>query len=267
MRYFRYRGKRANKAKRQPKFKNPNKRNFVKAVKKVIDKVAEDKQAYYNTSTDSLITFNSGITSAGDVLQVIPSITRGTAPNERIGDKISAKYLKLSGYVRYTPTVNLDDIGRGNIAVRIIVATPKYRLNFPDNQTTTAINSLLKKGGTTTAFTGVLTDLYAPINTDMWTVHANRVMYITQPIWTSSGPSPPSNRTTTEYENIIKFFKINIKMKKTLMYDSGVNFGLSPINAAPVFMLGYVYLNGASPDVANTFVSCHYSTDFRYQDL
>ena len=44
------------------------------------------------------------------------------------------------------------------------------------------VKYIVKKGGTQTAFTGVVSDLYAPINNDAITTYYDKLIYIQNPI-------------------------------------------------------------------------------------
>lgn len=264
---MRYRGKARKSGKKTVKkaIRTAKKSNFVKAVKAVIHQQEETKQAFYRlNNAETLVNFNSYITTASDMCQVIPNIARGTANNERIADEIISQKLQLRGHIRYTPTTVIDAPGRGNIAVRLMVVSSKIRPNFPDVQgSTSPLSQLLKKGGSTSAFTGILSDLYAPINSELWTKHFNKVYYLNQPINIRGAGALSSGYQ--DLQNIIKFFKIDIKLKKKLYYDSNINNGNTPTNAGPVLLMGYVYLNAADGDFTDTNVSMYYCSELSYE--
>lgn len=248
--------------------KNPKKSNksFAQKVKAVIHKQEETKQAFYKSDVnDALTTFNSYINSAGDMLQVIPNVSKGTSSNNRIGDELIVQRLTVQGHLRYTPQTTVNDAGRGNIAVRMMIVSNKIRPSYPDvNTSLSPLSQLLKKGGTTTAFSGLLSDLYAPINQDLWTKHYNKVIYLNQPMMiqpTTAGLSSGFQ----DLQNIIKFFKIDVKLKKKLVYDDGINGGITPTNAGPIMLIGYVYLNGATPDNVSQNVGLWYNSTMLFE--
>lgn len=244
------------------------KNNFVKAVKKVIDRDTETKQAWYS-SGNSLTQFNSGINSAGDMLQVVPNINVGTNTNERIGSKLKAKSLTIKGHIRY----NTNDIPDVNypacVYVRMMVVSPKYRSNYTDNTGSTfPLTALLKKGGATSAWTGVFSDMNAPINTDMFTVHAQRRFYLNQSVFPTVGAAAPSATVSADVKNLIKFFNIPLRVKnKILRYDNSLSSNLLPTNYSPIILLGFCYMDGTSPDTISTPLGMEYIVDFRYEDL
>lgn len=244
------------------------KARFARAVRKVIDSESETKQAFHKlTSDDSLLMFNSQINSTGDMCKVIPDIDRGTADNQRIGDQIKAQSLIIKGHIRYNPSSNINDLGRGNVAVRVMVLSLKIRPSYATaKDSVNPLSSLLKKGGTTSSFGGYLSDLYADINTDLFTKHYNKVFYLNQQVY-----NQPATATAAggfqDLQNIVKFFKIKVPLKgKIFKYDDSVGFGLTPTNVGPFLVLGYAYLNAAAPDTTSTNVGLFYDSVLNYQD-
>lgn len=243
--------------------------NLRKFVRKVISEKAETKVAHISTG-NSLVLFNSGINSSADMLQVIPNIAQGTNDSNRIGNQLNAQYLKLSGYVRLAiNTENIEERSTANVMVRLMVLSMKNRNGiYADALGGSAnLSSLLKKGGTTSAFTGVLGDIYAPINTDFFTVHADRRMVLSQNLIAQPGSAGIST-VALDTSKIVKFFKLNIKCRnKKLVYDSFAASGLQPVNWAPFLVLGYSFLDGSSPDTLSTSVGLNYISDFGFEDV
>lgn len=254
------------------KKKGVNKK-MEKAVLEIVraenHKQAETKQAYHsiNGSSSAMTYFNSGITSSGDMLQVLPYISQGSGDNQRIGDQINTQSLKISGYIRYLPnTENYEQSAFSHVVARLMVVSLKYRSAYPDSAGSTApLSGLLKKGGTATAFTGVLSDIFAPINTDLWTKHHNEVFYLSQPLLVQPGTAGQTTMPL-DVKNLVKFFNINIPCKKTLKYDNNVTSGSSATNFAPMLLLGYAYLNGDAPDTVTSNLGMYYTSILNYED-
>lgn len=244
------------------------KSNFAKAVKKVINAESETKQAFHRlTDNETLLMFNSQINSVGDMCQVIPNMDRGTQDNQRVGDQIKAQSLIIRGHMRYNPSSAINDLGRANIAVRLMVLSIKARPSYATaKDSVNPLSSLLKKGGTTSSFAGYLSDLYADINTDIFTKHYNKVYYLNQQVYNQPATAGAQGGFQ-DLQNIIKFFKIKVPLKnKIFKYDDGIGSGLQPSNFGPFLVLGYVYLNGASPDSTTTSVGLYYDSMLNYQD-
>lgn len=241
--------------------------NFVKQVRKVISSQTESKQAY-SSSGNTLTMFNSGIDSVGDYIQILPSIANSTADNGRIGDQIRAQTLNVKGFIRLNVNDTADSTKLPQVAVRLMVLSMKNKSNWSDVGASAApLNTLLKKGGTTTNFSGVLSDLHAPINRDVFTCHADKKFYLKQEYINAIGPSVPSQYVTQDISKAIKFFNIPVKCRNRLLkYDTSISSGLYPTNFSPFMVLGYCYLDGSAADTLSTNLGLNYDSTFTYED-
>lgn len=241
-------------------------RTFVKKVKKIMDKEVETKQAF--TGNNTLINFNSGINAAADYQQIVPSIGQGTGDSQRVGSKITAQKLNIRGYLRMVLNDTVDSTSSQSAIVRLMVVSNRSIANWEQASANgTWLSTLLKKGGTTSAFTGAISDLYAPINRDAFIVHYDKRFYLNQAFLNSIGASPPSTVVSQDIKNMIKFFNINIKCKnKVLKYDNTIS-SINPLNFSPMLVLGYVKPDNAdSPDTLTTRVGLQYDSVFNFQD-
>lgn len=233
---------------------------FAKKVLSVIHKQAETKQAFTQLDPTN---FNSGVNSSGDCIKVLPSINQGTADNSRIGDQIRGQSLTVKGAVVWSPSVgSFGTFSNARLGVRVMIVQPKNLTDYSSalSSPTSWLNILLKKGGTTTAFTGLLPDLWAPINTDAITKYYDRVHYI-------NGTYQSTAVGSTQLLGGIKIFKHTFKLRnKLLKYDTGVNSGLYPVNFAPFLLIGYCHMDGSGPDSVSTAVTAMCDMIFNYED-
>lgn len=231
-------------------------KSFVKKVEAVIRKDVETKSAYRAEAGSGI---NAAITSATDAFQLVPNIIQGTSDSTRIGDQLRGQSLIIRGH--FNTALSYTGSTTCRLGVRMMIVTPKQYNNFAQVQANAAIwlQYLLKKGATTSAFTGLITDFYADINTDAITVHYDKKFYINTPyLQTAVGD--------TGIFNSVKFFSRRIALKnKLLRYDSNIDSGLTPSNYSPVLLIGYVKLDGTAPDV-NTHISLNYNAYLRYED-
>lgn len=250
------------------KKKRTYKRKATKLAKplKVIQRAIENKQAF--TSSNATF-FNSGIDSAGDMIQIIPNIAKSVNENGRIGNQICAKSLKIKGFLRFLPQSNttVNTTHYGHVGIRIMILTLKSAGNYTSAlQQSSSLNSLLQKGGTTVAFTGAISDLYAPINRELFTVHFNKVYYVTQS-YVFTGDNITNPKVAIDVSKLVKFFNINIKCKnKILKYDSALSSDLLPSNLGMFLCAGYTYMNGDAPDSLTTNLQLSYDVIFDYED-
>lgn len=240
---------------------------FVRAVKKVINSMTETKQAFHS-SGDSLIMCNSGVNSSGDMFQILPNIADGGLPNQRIGNQITAQSLNVRGYLKLNVNDVTDSTKLPNVIARVMVVTMKSRPCYYDATGASAtLATLLKKGGTTVGFTGVLSDIYSPINRDAFTVHYDKRFYLNQSYVNVTGASPPTTILAQDIKNTVKFFNFNVKCKnRVLKYDEDIGSDLLPSNFGPFLLVGYSYLDGSSVDTLSTNVGIQYDAVFNYED-
>lgn len=245
------------------KSKKPNRRgrkipkpskSFVKKVMSVIHKDTESKQAF---TSQSNVYYNSGINATGDTVCIVPNIAKGTNDNQRVGDQLRGQRLQLKGAIQLvSPQGTLSNC---RVAVRMMVVMPKQYTVFDSSVVAGWMPYLLKKGGVTTAFTGILSDLWAPINTDLITKYYDKVFYLNTSYNQVAG--------TSTLGNSVKFFshKFNLK-NKLLKYDDAAQAGLLPVGYAPQIILGYVHMDGTGPDTLTTAVSMSFDSIFTYED-
>lgn len=261
-----FRLRKSYKSVRAPKGKSA----LVKTIKSVVSRMAEDKTAYTSISETTPLTFNSAINNTAEILQIVPNVAPGTEENQRVGDKIKPTRLRVNGYVRVVPNVSGTISGTNNgitqVGVRLFVVSLKSKSNFDDvASSATPLSSLLKKGGTNVGFTGLISDLMAEVNTDLWTVHEDRVMYLTQ---TYNNYATQVGYWETDISKQIAFFDFDLAVKSRVFnYDDNTSSGLQPTNYAPIMLLGYCYLNGQSPDTVATNVGLFYQSTLKYQDM
>lgn len=233
---------------------------FAKKVRAVLHKNVESKQAFSSLPSTA---FNSGITAVGDIQNLLPTIAQGTADNARIGDQLRGQRLTIKGAVVYNPsTGSYGTYPNTRLAVRIMIVQPKqygdYSAIYSNFSSWSAF--LLKKGGTTTNFSGTLSDLWAPINSDAITKYYDKIMYL-------NGPYERTAVGGYQMLGSTKFFNISLKMRnKLLKYDAAVSGGLSPTNYAPIMLIGYVHMDGSSPDGVSTAITAQYDSIFTYED-
>lgn len=227
-------------------------------IQKVIDSNMEDKYAYKSIIN---INYNSGIDSAGDLNFILPNISNGVTDNARIGDQVKLKSLSVRGHIITNLTYNTYSQCR--IGIRLMVVQPKLytSLSAISANALTWLPLLLKKGATTTNFTGAVSDLYAPVNTDVITTYYDKIIYMQSPYIAGTNTGDVSGSRTT------KFFNIKFKVKnKLLRYDAGENSGLTPVNFNPVLIIGYAHLDSAIPDTVNTQINLSWDSMMYYQD-
>lgn len=247
---------------------------FTKKVKKIISGVAETKQAHYNYG-NTLTNFNSGISGTLDMLQVIPNIDKGDDDNQRSGDQITAKTLTISGHIKLYPPTQVSGTYPNqpkisNITCRLMILSMKKAGSY--DMATAAngnLTSLLRKGGTNTAFTGVISDLYSPINRELFTVHEDRLINLSQSyVFYPQATAQTSSCVAIDEKDSVRFFKKSLKIRnKIFRYDPTTSGGILPTNYGPFLVMGYVYTDGSGADTLNTQIGMTYISTLNYEDI
>lgn len=243
-------------------------RKFVKMVKKVIHSQSEDKMAYAS-SGDTPIYFNSGITSASDIQTVLPQINENANDNGRIGDELRAKRLRLRGHIILSDNTD-NNMWNKRVGVRLMIVSPKRFPNIDDAYSNFSAwnTALLKRGGTQVGYTGLVRDLYTPINTDEITCYYDKVFYLSQDrVFEWVNTTNVGSKATQGIRDTVKFFNISIPCyNKKLHYDQGASSNLQPTNYGPFLLLGYSFLDGSSADTVSTRIGLVYDSYFTYED-
>lgn len=238
--------KRTAKKRSARKSKSFSSKSFRKAVQTVIHKDVETKSAYTFTNA---VAFNSGMTVVGDCIQIVPNISRGVDDNERIGQQLRAQKLKIKGFL--TASFNYVTASASRIGVRVMIVQPKMYSDLTSILAGSPVwlPTLLKQGGATVAFTGIVNDLQADVNTDAITKYYDKIFYMNAPyVYTSVG--------VVDTRNTVKFFSKTLNLRNKLMlYDDDINAGLTSTNYNPVMLVGYCHLDGSGPDTVSTQVS------------
>jgi len=243
------------------KKRSSKKISFKKKVQAIINKNEEDKEAFTSLSATA---FNSGMNSSGDIMYIIPNIAQGTLENQRIGNQVTAKSLSVRGAIVWNPSSGtFGTYSNTRLGVRVIICQPKayntYESIFANATTWQA--TLLRRGGTTVAFTGIMTDLWSPINTDAITKYYDKIYYL-------NGSYQASNAGYSQLLGSTKMFSFKKTWKngKVFKYDPSVGSGIAATNYAPVMMLGYVHMDGSGPDSLTTAVNFQWDAVLNYQD-
>jgi len=242
--------------------KTPSK-SLKRAIESIIHKNAESKEAHHSRP---LTAFNSGVNEAGDIIRIVPSIATGTTDGTRIGDEIRLQRFNLKGHLILSTSNN--SLSNARIAVRMMIVQPKALSLFANIVSDiTWLNTLLKKGGTTTAFTGTLSDLYSPINTNAITKYMDKIFYLTTPvIVNTSGTTSVNTSVSSDYTRTVRFFNHTFKLKnKKVTYDVSTS-SIQPLKYSPVLLIGYVHLDGTVADSLETQVSMEHVSCLTYED-
>jgi len=226
----------------KPRLSKPTATAVRKIAKAVVRKEAETK--YVSLTQD--LSFNSTISSASECYRLMPDIPQGTDDFQRIGDKVSGRYLYVKGHVQYNAafinTPRVDNYVPPS-TIRLLILSQKNVKANAQISTLADTSQLLKDNvatGVARAYVGAMTDNLAPINKDLFKVHLDRKIKMKAIYQTSDNTGTGGWVGLPTY-----YFSVRIKMPKTLYFDA--TNGNSPNNFAPFLCMGSVLEDGSSP--------------------
>lgn len=232
------------------------KKAVTAVVKSVIARNQENKMIGWLTELNT--PHNTAIGPA-DCVPLIQQIAPGVSAQQRVGDRIKPRSLRLRGIVSYTPdTCNTTQ----NLYVRIIIASQKNIKTGADVFAGSVDTAHLLRpgylGADQTAFTGLTHNLYEPINRDLFRVYLDKVIKLA-PSLTTGGGREQQPLYLARYSFRMK------QMPANLTYDDGN--GNWPNNFAPFITMGYAFSDGTGPDLATfTRIVNNCSAFLEYED-
>lgn len=242
----------------------------MKAVaKQVVEDALEDKYVSKAIGTSGTpVYFNAAISSNSEVYPLLPEIAQGVNSNERVGDKIRPKRLRVDFVITANGSYNSSQLNQ----VRLFILQDKSIRNtnalkdIPLTQTGTPIGNLIDYGGTVGAFTGVPDVIMRRVNRQRYHVFKDKTMELCAGI----GQTPQAANTylgTQVFVSGQQCYKLSfvIPTPALLTYSSAGD--VWPSNFAPFMCLGYVQPDGnATPDNILTRVAVNWISHLDYED-
>lgn len=222
----------------------------LKLMRTMIGKEAENKERGFEVENGVL--HNAPISDA-DVVPILGSIPEGTGSNERLGDRVKPKALRIRGVLGLNPDYNPNN--------KPMIATVMI-LSCKDKKTNALVTAgagladLLKPniGGTTQVpWDGTTFRSTFPVNQGKFRVHYQRQFRI----------APGSLAGGTREFDYIKWKYSFKSMPASLSWDEGTGDDCN--NFAPFVVIGWCYTDGSAADVVPRLVS-NISSVFSYED-
>jgi len=240
-------------------------------AKKVIADALEDK---YATSIIGSIGgvplyFNASIGSNQEVYSLLPAISQGTNSNQRVGDKVRPKSLRVDFVITANGSYNSSQLNQVRLFVLEdkAIRNPSALRDIPALQTGTPISTeLLDLGGTTGGFFGQPNQIMYRINRQRYTVHKDKVLELCA----GNGQTPQAGNGyngTQIFVSNEQCWKVSVKIPTPAVLKYSGALDTFPTNFAPFFCLGYVQPDGnASPDQILTRVAVNWVSHLDYED-
>lgn len=239
---------------------NPS--QMTRYIKNTINGCLETKHV---SLSQTLVAFNSGITSQSDFMKLLPQIVQGGGDNNRIGSDIQPIKLVVRGYVIYnsaSPLVGVQNAGM--LGARLFAFSDKSSKCYNNLDFNF---SILDAGGTPQGFGGTALDFMTPHNNDNFTFYSDKKLKILKPAGGSNGNNS-LQQIVSMHNSLYHPFTITIKankMPKNLKYDEVLSNSY-PLNFAPFIALGYSDLFNFSPDTISQQISMEYVSTLYFKD-
>jgi len=190
--------------------------------------------------------FNNRISGTSDLIKIIPDISSGTGNNDRLGNKITPKGLK----VVVSMTVNQVN-GSTSIPMlpRLMVLSAKNVKAWTDIASVD-VTKFLDDGVAERAFGGDITDYQCPLNKEYVIAHKDIKTEL------SLGTAEQNGQRTRTYT----FW---IKCPKVLNYN---DFDVTPTNFAPFLCMGFAVGDFSVPSEAFLGVRLALTSMLYYED-
>ena len=244
--------------KRAYKKKNPGTKLVTKSqLYKAIHKNEETKLVL----TEAAYTlYNSGISSASEMVSIIPPMSQGTSGNQRVGDSIRPIKLVFRAVLSY----NADNISSANMIIsRLFLLQQK---GIRDAGYAASLSTqILQNGSVGTTFTGALLDITRPKNTDLFTFYADKKHKFLKPAGLSY--TGVASGITSMDKSMVQFVTITLTQKQlpaVLKYNG--TSATSPDNFLPLMALGYAYAQNDTPDGISTQLGISWTSTLYYKD-
>lgn len=238
---------------------------LVRAVaKKVVADALEDKYSSFliNPLTSLPTYFNAGIASTAEVFPVLPPVAQGTNSNQRIGDKIRPKKLRVDCVITANGSFSSSQMNQ----VRLFILQDKSIKNLNALFSTPISTQLLDLGGTTDGFKGLPADIMRRVNKQRYNVYADKVFEILS----GQGQTPQPVNTYVGNQVFVsgeQCYKVSFVVPTPAVLSYSNSADVWPVNYAPFMCLGYVQPDGnAFPDFLLTRVACNWVSHLDYED-
>jgi len=245
---------------------------LVKAVaKKVVDAALEDKYVTQFIQTSGYPRYLNGeiLGTSADLFPLMPAISQGTDSNNRVGDRIRPKKMRVD----FTMTCNGEVNSSWLLQTRLMVLQDKSikdtlaLLPSAGVQPGTPIGTeLLNTGGGVVGFTGAPAGIMTRINRERYIV----IKDVQKELINGSGLGPVLTNSWGGGQAYVSGaqchkFSVVIPTPAVLKYSKALD--IYPSNFAPFFVLGYVQPDGNAASASIPLrVAINYVVHLDYED-
>lgn len=238
---------------------------FDKRVKAVISRMAENKIANFRAARTlrgySVLDYSVTIVPCTPFTSFL-SIPQGVAQDERVGNSIRVKKLKLSGVLRTLPYNLTTNVNPCPVYVKLLFMTRK---DSP-MEIVSDLGDLLQLGSASESPSTALTSLMRPFNKDEWTVHTTRTYKLGNSVYEGTSQSlMDQSYANNDFRfnqfvsvDLTKYCVKNIKFDDNTVNPSTRNIVMYPL----VFRADNIAMTSTEEQVA-----FDYNLDFEFEDM
>lgn len=227
------------------RYKKSTKLATVGQVKRMISKRMENKLAGQVLTVPTTPFINT----PGVFLPLLPSIAQGDTDNQREGNKVFPRRLRVAITVAYLRSPSTP-IQSNSILYRILAVSDKKFNHIPIALNQTDASHLLDSGTGEHAYLARIEDYLAPVNSECYKVHKD-----------IRGKISFGTDEVNMYNTYTHVFTINCP--KVLSYNDNQTF---PTNFAPMLAVGYSFADGTIPTDQFNPMNVTLQTTLYYED-
>ena len=239
---------------------------FAAQVKQVLMRNAETKYVR-DDIIGTPVLFNSLVSTYADFYRAFPSLAQGVQSNNRLGQRVTPTKIQLmiNGTLDHTDALSRD------LEIHVwVIKNKSQKTVLPDSAAGGGYNStngwlnynageLLDNGtGANTPFDGTWLATTKPLNTDAFTLIKKYVKHI----YKGSGTS--NNDQVANNERRSFSIRCNIPCHQ-FIYDEQSD--VLPTNFAPMFAIGYRYIDNTDPDTGTGLLEVTAATHMWFKDM
>lgn len=249
--------------------KTVKKPTIKKMIKTAIHRTIENKSRQeIVTTAKTLYSANSAALLDGSIIPLTPFATslqvdQGVGAANRVGNKINLRKLTFKGTIFPQPYDGVFNVSPQPLQVKLWIFYDKRDPTI--KPTPAAQGNFFQNDNSTTTFSNNLSDLWKPINTDIYRVVATKMFKLGNAINTSSG----TNAAASDWTN--NDFKYNCNFSIPLTKHCVKNIKFNDNNSNPTTrglfaMFQCVYASGGAVSSGQILAKMYYMLDMEFED-
>lgn len=237
-------------------------KTFAAKVKRIIHRVAEDKNYVYYASNQSIV---SAAVNIPFNINLVPPVTLGTGQSNRIGNVINVRRAVIRGMVNLVPYNATTNPTVGPVYVKMFLFSVKNMQNSASLSSTSIGSNFFDTGASSAGFQNSTLDLVLPVNKNLITLYKTKTILLSSgatqgsTYYNSAGGScGSSGRFSAPFT-----FSYGQYMKQ-LKYDDASP--TQPTNRNLWLAMQAVYADGTSV-TGSVMAETHYAWQVDYEDI